>query len=260
MDGQEAKSETAAPRTAESPKKVSLNWVWILVSVFGLCILVEIAGALGWLGWISEWPVAVRRIFDVLLYLVAGGLGIALSHWRTKRSMATTQRELGSVVQKSLEELREQLAKKRATPATKGPIPLPIPYMVAKMRDMGSTSFGYFGARLVNREPRLLLDLSLAQALTTLKTPRVPHEATPTANKGQEIWALTQEISKENEIEQAKTAGENTATKVAKDVVQKLKGLEFPPRTEAQIQDAVVEAVKKAIAPSATDSGEKESK
>lgn len=216
MDGQEKESVTATPETAESPKNVSLKWVWILLSVWGVAILAEIAEALGWLGWMSEWPVVVRRIFDVFLYLVAGGLGLALSHWLTKRSMAITNAKLQQVVGESLRELEMKLPKESSkgqgapsplsrsstlpgtsshdTSAQNAPlekdsssenqIPLPIPFIVEKLGDMNSKSFGYFGGKLVSRDPRLLLDLSLDTSRTT--------------REGDEIWKLKQRIMEAN--------------------------------------------------------------
>ena len=186
-----------------------------------LCLPFEI---LEWIGRprdFVEWLINTR-IFDILLFLSAGGFGIAVAHFLIKRSMAMTNARLHEIVDESLADLEDKLKNELAkgvnedekgqigqqqtgqsqnTSAAKDPsqssqtqsaaptkeqpspeqIPFPIPYIVSRLGDMNPGNFGYFGGKLVARDPRLLLDLSLDLSLT--------------GEQSDKIWELKQRIT-----------------------------------------------------------------
>ena len=192
----------------------SSGWVWVLGAAFILCLPFEI---LEWIGRprdLVEWLINTR-IFDILLFLSAGGFGIAVAHFLIKRSMAMTNARLHEIVDESLadleDKLKNELAKgvdegekgqigqqqtgqsqssqaQSAAPTKEQPspeqIPFPIPYIVSRLGDMNPGNFGYFGGKLVSRDPRLLLDLSLDLSLT--------------GEQSDKIWELKQRITNAN--------------------------------------------------------------
>jgi hypothetical protein len=184
---------------ADNPKHrqaaSAVAWCVILGVLFALCLILEISEVPRFLQTHLQGPVG-RILYDLVFYFVAGGFGIAVAHLQIKRSMAITNARLQGVVARSLQELKRMLppelrkkeeAGKEAESETSSstsradstpnqdssvkeiprqdPIPLPIPYIVAKLADMRPDSFGYFGGKLLARDPRLLLNLSLDAAL-----------------------------------------------------------------------------------------------
>ena len=195
-------------------------WCVILGVLFALCLILEISEVPRFLQTHLQGPLG-RILYDLVFYFVAGGFGIAVAHLQIKGSMAITNARLQEVVARSLKELNRMLppelgkkeeAGKEAeseTPSAgnlsantsranstphqdpsvkeiprQDPIPLPIPYIVAKLADMRPDSFGYFGGKLLARDPRLLLNLSLDTSLER--------------NQSEAIWEMKQWIVEAN--------------------------------------------------------------
>lgn len=177
----------------------------------------------------------VYRALDAGIYLFAGGLGIAVAHTLVKQSMENSKQRLRALVDTYLGEWKIQkqawLAKEeqQMTAAVKAPVAaplLPIPYIVSRLRDADADGFGYFAAKLVNRDPRLLLDLALDEALL------------PGDDK--KIWDTTQEMKETQKTAETTTttaSAEKIARNVADAVIAKLRG---------DVETAVNEALKKA--------------
>jgi hypothetical protein len=199
------------------PDSAMASYVFLGV-LFALCLVVEFFGReiepfqKLWEG------LGVRILYDLCFYFVAGGLGVAVAHSVVKRSMAITNTRLRGVVAQSLRELNRMLppelrkkeevgkdieqegpsAEDRSSNASDEnsplhqdsstketlPIPLPVPYIIAKLGDMRPKSFGYFGGKLLMRDPRLLLDLSLDVSLKP--------------NQSEVIWEMKQQIAEAN--------------------------------------------------------------
>jgi hypothetical protein len=167
-----------------------------------------------------------HRLVDIFFYLSAAAVGIAFGHALLKQSMAKTTAQLRDSVNAYLDDLSKESEQRRSSAKTE-PLPLPIPYIVSRLRDKDDRGFGYFGAKLVNRDPRLLLDLALDEALP------------PDCND--KIWIQTQQIKEANRAVEPSAAAGDSAEKVAQSVVDNL----FT-RLRPEAEAAVKEALKKA--------------
>lgn len=173
------------------------------------------------------YPRVDHRAQDAALYLFAAALGIAFGHSLIKQSMEKSKAKLSVVVDRYMDELdKENDTRKSASNVE--PLLLPIPYIVSRLRDGGTEGFGYFGGKLVNRDPRLLLDLALDEALA------------PGDNR--KIWEVTEEIKKTSKEAETPSGGasqtaQNVAKTVAEAVITKLRG---------DVETAVSEALKTA--------------
>jgi hypothetical protein len=261
----------------DDEKKEKLKrWVhsWWLVLLFLLLLLVGV-GREAFKFFLEH------RVMDLLIYFSAGGLGVVLAHRWVKRSMAKSERHLGQIVDQCM---RDLLAKLDDTNSEEQ-IPLPMPYLLATLRYADSSrGFGYFDGKLMGRDPRLWLDLSLDQALESnadeaLKLERVrtatPQEAQETKQKAARVISeMTEKVNQEN-ARRAKLAAEKAANEAAKkpgagaaeqrakapdetqaakmasdvaaEVMKRLQEPAFLKASEDQIRKAVDEAVKKAF-------------
>jgi hypothetical protein len=167
-----------------------------------------------------------HRVLDVFCHLVAAATGISFGHTLVKLSMDKTKANLQMKVTECMNELRQQLEAQK-TEKRSEPLPLPIPYIVSRLRDKDDSGFGYFGAKLLNRDPRLLLDLALDEALP------------PGGDR--EIWDLTREIQAANRVVEASSPSGLPAEKIAKNVVDALIA-----KLRPEAESAVNEALRKA--------------
>jgi len=215
---------------------------------------------------------ADHRSLDLLIHFSAAGLGVVLAHGWVQWSMTNSEKHLGKIVVECLTALHARLQ----DASSEQQIPLPIPYILTALRDADSRSFGYFDGKLMGRDPRLWLDLSLDQALKAkahqlveLMKDRTPsiYEGLPTEQKAAQIVAeMSDEVNKENarraKLAAEKAASEATRTKpkttdeataakmasdVAAEVMKRLQEPEFLKASEEQIKKAVEDAVKKAL-------------
>lgn len=186
-------------REERKPTGSAMFWCVALGTLFVVFLGVEILTSKPHPQDISNFPAGLRFLRDLCFYFSAGGFGIAVAHLLIKKSTAMTNARLRDVVYKSLNELEKMLPPElqekedqetehqeieaeieandikvrigpKESPSAKsapriGPIPLPIPYLVAKLADMRPDNFGYFGGKLLARDPRLLLNLSLDVSL-----------------------------------------------------------------------------------------------
>jgi hypothetical protein len=156
-----------------------------------------------------------HRFVDAWLFISAGALGIAFGQEVMKNQMEISRGEFRARLKTYLEELQRTLegqmllmhvplifasaatvgrqdvghawrsateALSAETAAAEPPVPLPIPYIISRLGDGGSSGFGYFAGKLAARDPRLLLDLLLDQVFSTTQ-------------KDKEIWELTKRIT-----------------------------------------------------------------
>src|ERR1700733_2211539 len=163
-----------------------------------------------------------HRVVDAFLHLSAAASGIALGHALVKQSMAKSTDQLRVLIDKYLNDL-ERKEENRTVGKKTEPLPLPIPYIVSRLRDKNDSGFGYFGAKLVNRDPRLLLDLSLDEALPP--------------DEDNKIWLLTQQAKEASRESDNPAAASASAEKVSKDVVDAL-FTKLRPEVEAAVKEA----------------------
>lgn len=201
--------------------------------------------AAGWNKWRSRWAVFLgclasyvlvlevenfrhgldHRLIDILFLLSAAAVGIAFGHALVKQSMAKSTEQLRELVNAYLSDLMKESERRRFSLKTE-PLPLPIPYIVSRLRDKDDGGFGYFGAKLINRDPRLLLDLALDEALP------------PDSDK---IWTMAQQIKNANEEAEPSGAVRDSADRVAQNVVENLFA-KLRPEAEAAVKQALKKA------------------
>lgn len=77
------------------------------------------------------------------------------------------------------------------------PFPLPMQYIISRLGDESSAQFGYFGRKLASRDPRLLLDLLLDEAVPADKS----HEVSDLKKRIVECNTARQAVAEEEKEE-----------------------------------------------------------
>src|ERR1700722_3561807 len=97
-------------KIGQSPIAPALAWCLAFGVLLGISLIPEILISQKMFPNITWFPTAViRSLSDLFLCFSAGGLGIAIAHLLVKKSMATTNERLQTIIDETLKQLNEML-------------------------------------------------------------------------------------------------------------------------------------------------------